>query len=278
VRHGWLVLTLSLLVLAAPAEAQVKAGTTTASAGTVVATLSWQAGDIFAEHPSLRILRAGAVAFDGALEEECRLCAQLGDARHALTVRDLDGDGDPEILVDTYTGGAHCCVVTPIFRWTGSGYRKLTGYFGNVGYSLDDLDNDGRPEFVTADDSFAYAFTAYAFSAFPLLILDYGTDRSGRTALRDVSAGYRGMIEAEAADYRREIPKYRSDDPRGVIAAYVADLYRLGRKHRADAYLRSALKHGLLRSSEKGPDPVWPTGRKYVRELKRFLRKHGYLG
>src|SRR3954463_2206659 len=158
-RHGWLLSVLVAGLLApAPAGAQVKPGVTSATTGTVAATLSWQAGEVFAERPALRIVRAGAVAFDGALEEECRVCSQLGDARHALTVRDLDGDADPEVLVDTYTGGAHCCIVTPIFRWAGDGYRRLTGFFGNVGYTLDDLDGDGRPEFVTADDSFAYVF------------------------------------------------------------------------------------------------------------------------
>jgi hypothetical protein len=276
-RHGWIAL-LAALLFAAPASAQVAAGTKALTEGQVTATLSWDGGEIFAQHPALQIVRAGATGFDGKIEAQCRACNFLSDADTALQIRDLDGDGEPEVLVDTYSGGAHCCTVTPIYRWTGSGYRKLTGFFGNVGYSLDDLDNDGRPEFVTADDSFAYEFAAYVYSAFPLLILDYGTDRSGKTALRDVSAGYRAMIEEEVAGFRKDIPKYRKDgDPRGVIAAYVADLYRLGRKAQANAYLNSALKRGLLRSPEPGPD-IWPTNRKYIRDLKRFLKKHGYSG
>ena len=126
-----------------------------------------------------------------------------------------------------------------------------------------------------ADDSFAYQFTAYAFSAFPLRVLAYGTDRSGKTALRDVTAGYETMVAREAAEFRHQIPKYAKDDPRGVIAAYVADLYRLGRKAQANAYLRSALRRGLLKSPFPGPD-IWPTNRRYIRDLKRFLSKHGY--
>src|SRR4051812_22362205 len=277
-RHGWIAL-IAFFALAAPAGAQVAAGSKSVTAGQVTATLSWQKGDIFATTPALRIERAGTVAFDGKLEDQCQACTFLSDPDTALQVRDLDGDGEPEVLVDTFSGGAHCCTITPIFRWDGVGgvgYRRVTGLFGNVGYSLDDLDRDGRPEFVTADDSFAYEFTAYAFSEFPLRILAYGTDRSGRTALRDISAGYTDMIAREAATFRREIPKYRKDgDPRAVIAAYVADLYRLDRKKQANAYLRSALRRGLLRSPEPGPD-IWPQGRKYIRDLKRFLNKHGY--
>ena len=277
-RHGWLApLVVSVLVFAAPASAQVAAGTKSQTNGQVTATLSWQAGEIFAEHPHLQIVRAGQVAFEQNLEDKCKACNYLADADSAVQIRDLDGDGEPEVLVDTYSGGAHCCTITPIFRWDGTGgYKRLTGFFGNVGYSLDDLDHDGRPELVTADDSFAYEFAAYAFSAFPLLILEYGTDRSGRTALRDVSAGYSGLIESELAGFRKDIPKYRKDgDPRGVIAAYVADLYRLGRKKQANAYLTSALRRGLLKSPQPGPD-IWPAQRKYIRELKRFLKKHHY--
>src|SRR4051794_13495349 len=278
-RHGWIaVLVLTFLAFAAPASAQVAAATKSLTGGQVTATLSWRKGEIFAERPPLQIVRGGAALFDQDLEDKCKACNYLADADTALTIRDLDGDGEPEVLVDTYSGGAHCCTITPIYRWDGVdgvGYRRVTGFFGNVGYSLDDLDKDGRPEFVTADDAFAYEFAAYAFSAFPLKILAYGTDRSGRTALRDVSAGYTGLIEEEAAGFRKDIPKYRKDgDPRGVIAAYVADLYRLGRKKQANAYLNGALRRGLLRSPDK--IDIWPAQRKYIRELKRFLQKHGY--
>src|SRR4051794_8491542 len=140
-RHGWPALLVGcLLVFAAPASAQVKAGTKSLTAGQVTATLSWQGGEIFAEHPHLQIVRAGAAAFDQTLEDKCKACNFLSDADTALQIKDLDGDGEPEVLVDTYSGGAHCCTITPIFRSDGAGgYRRVTGFFGNVGYSLDDL-------------------------------------------------------------------------------------------------------------------------------------------
>jgi hypothetical protein len=31
-------------------------------------------------------------------------------------VRDLDGDGEPEVLVDFYWGGVHCCFYTDVYR------------------------------------------------------------------------------------------------------------------------------------------------------------------
>jgi hypothetical protein len=277
------VLTAAVAALALPGSAAADdAGNVTASGGAVQATLSWEKAELGVKNPRLVVVRAGATLYDGSPvgdPDTCLVgCVFAGTGADApLQVLDLDGDGEPEVVVDTYSGGAHCCTITPIYRWTGSGYRRLTGFFGNVGYSLDDLDHDGRPEFVTADDSFAYEFAAYAFSAFPLLVLEYGTDRSGRTALRDVTAGYSGLVEDELAGFRKDIPKYRKDgDPRSVIAAYVADLYRLGRKRQADAYLNSALRRGLLRSPDRFD--IWPANRKYIRDLKRFLKKHGYSG
>ena len=278
-RHGWIALAL-FFALAAPAGAQVAAGSKSVTDGQVTATLSWQTGENFAEHPALQITRAGVAAFSGNLEDHCKACNYLTDTDSALQVRDLDGDGEPEVLVDTFSGGAHCCTIAQVYRWDGVGgvgYRHLTYNFGDIGYSLQDLNHDGRPEFVTADDAFAYAFSAYAFDEFPLLILAYGTDRSGKTALRDVTAGFPKMVAAEARSFRREIPKSQhGGDPRAVIAAYVADLYRLGEFKQANAYLESALRRGLLKSPfGPGPD-VWPAGRKYISELKKFLKKHGY--
>src|SRR5262245_46897289 len=43
--------------------------------------------------------------------------ASLGtwySARPSARVRDLDADGEPEVFLDTYTGGAHCCSVTHV--------------------------------------------------------------------------------------------------------------------------------------------------------------------
>src|SRR3954451_7920649 len=114
-RHGWIaVLVLTFFVLAAPASAQVAAGTKSLTGGQVTATLSWQGGEIFAEHPHLQIVRAGAAAFDQSLEDKCKACNFLSDADTALQIKDLDGDGEPEVLVTTYSGGAYCCTITPI--------------------------------------------------------------------------------------------------------------------------------------------------------------------
>ena len=62
-----------------------------------------------------------------------------------LQVVDLDADGEPEVLVDAYTGGAHCCALTEILRFDGAAYAPAETTWGNFGYALKDLDGDGPP-------------------------------------------------------------------------------------------------------------------------------------
>ena len=79
----------------------------------------------------------------------------------------------PQLVLKLYWGGAHCCSIAEVFnqapgstRWTSSSFN-----FGDPGYEFADLNHDGRDEFLSADDRFAYAFTDYAASGMPLLIL-----------------------------------------------------------------------------------------------------------
>jgi hypothetical protein len=54
------------------------------------------------------------------------------------------------VLVDAYSGGAHCCALTEIASFNGTGYGVVESYWGNTGYALRDLDGDGRPELVAS--------------------------------------------------------------------------------------------------------------------------------
>src|SRR3712207_1673767 len=63
---------------------------------------------------SVRIARAGTEL----VNERIRPRPQEGIARgrpagtDIVTVVDLNGDGEQEVVVDLYTGGAHCCFYT----------------------------------------------------------------------------------------------------------------------------------------------------------------------
>ena len=66
----------------------------------------------------------------------------------------------------------------------------------------------------------------------------------------------------------------RQDDLRGLLAAWVADEYRLGLADEAWKQIEVAYRRGEL--SAPRVDPLWPAGRKYISHLRAFLVKTGY--
>jgi hypothetical protein len=272
------LLAAALATLALPGGARADdAGSATAGSGAVHATLTWKAAELGAADPRLVVVRAGATVFDGSPVTASDSCSEgscsfapSGDRKGALQVRDLNGDGEPEVLVDVFSGGAHCCALTEILRFTGSAYATLEAPWGNTGYDLTDLDADGRPEFVGADDAFAGAFSSFAASFFPARILDY--DPATSHGFRDVT---RGFPSAVRKNVRRALHELRSArrhhyETLGIVAAYAADLYLLGRGREVRPYLKRARRRGDLRSVA-GPAP-----RSLDRRLLAFLRKQGY--
>jgi hypothetical protein len=265
------------LALVPGAASADDAGSLTASAGTVQTTLSWQKAKYGVAAPRLVIVRAGATLFDAspvAASDSCGdgYCSFLasGKRKSALQVVDLNGDGEPEVLVDAYSGGAHCCALTEVFAFNGSGYAGTEVYWGNTGYELDDLDGDGKPEFVGYDDAFAGAFSSYAASFFPARIVDY--DPAVKGALRDVTSHFPALIRKNETQALHALRKARRGhyETLGVVAAYVADLYLLGHASDVRPYLRRARSRGDLRTIT-GRAP-----RSFDRQLLAFLRKQGY--
>jgi subtilisin-like proprotein convertase family protein len=243
--------------------------------GSVVAELSYrESNDVYRE-PRLRIVRDGRVALDRPLPRVgCGggACPGWRPAGPPV-VRDLDADGEPEVIVDEYSGGAHCCTYSVLFRRAGGGYSTLVHRWGNVGYRLLDLDRDGRPELRSADDRFAYAFTAYATSLDPVQVWRYEHGR-----LVDVTRSFPGAVAADARAawrlYLRE-RRARPREVRGVLAAWLADQLLLGRSAAGWRALDAAYRRGDL---GRGPRLYgYPAGTRYLAALRAFLRRTGYL-
>jgi hypothetical protein len=210
-----------------------------------------------------------------------RGCAAIGCAlgpatfppgRNAVAVVDLEGEGEPEVVVDTYTGGAHCCTVSKIWRIDGGASSPSEHDWGNQVYRLRDFDRDGRAEFRSADDRFSYAFGSYAVSRWPVQILHY---RDGR--MRDVTRRFPGRVRSDMRAHRRLYLRSRRTrhDSRPALAAYVADLHRLGRHRQARRVVRTALRRGELRRRQRFD--IGPFDAAFVRKLNRLLRTGGYL-
>ncbi len=177
-----------------------------------------------------------------------------------LNVEDLDGDGEPEVLLDLFSGGAHCCVTALVFRYqaASNSYKSLANDFGDVGFKLRNLDGKGPREFLSRDPVFSGAFSSYAESRFPIQVLRL---RKGKFA--DVTSRFGKLVRADLRRHRAVYPRYRKQklNARGVFAAVAADQYRLGDRKGAAATLRKAAK-------------VY--GPKFARSLRRFLTRYGY--
>jgi hypothetical protein len=263
-----LVLVFLLATPAARAEEQ------TSSLGGVTATLSFEVDDYVYSDLWLTITRNGETLLDD--EPTSKDCFEVcfpggGTNRESVHVRDLDGDGEPEVLVDLYSGGAHCCVIGRVYAYNGvNGYRQTTRNFADPGYRLVDVDADGIPELISADARFAYRFTSFAGSIFPVRIWSYydGT-------FFDVTDEHPDRIRA---DVRRSWKLYRRAlrkdwEPRGAIAAWAANKYRLGQRKSALRVMRRlARRHQLPGYSGLGKRSQTA----FVSDLDGFLRRLGY--
>lgn len=261
------LLAAAVLLVVAPAQAKVGAGTRTVTQGNVTATFSWAAGKFTtATKPHLKIVRDGATMVDADLAKSCQLCTDVGDPKHALHLRDLLMDGDPEVMVDLYSGGAHCCYSTVIYGFASGAYHRSVQYWGSSSYGVKQLDGDGVADLLSADDRFSYEFVPYVASWRPIQIFNYGglrlVDRTRRFTAeirKDMRLADETIVEAR-----------KLGDARGIVAGRVADMALLGQD--VDAYLQKALARGDLKGS--GP---YPAGRKYIAALKKFLRRTGYI-
>ncbi len=255
------------LVLAAPAAAAPV--TETATSGTVTAHLTYEHKGTDYSKFHVTIERDGKKLFDrpvpsGCKSEPCGVVpANRAAGKDSVAVRDVNGDREPDVIVDLFTGGAHCCEVSAVYSFVeGSGTYSVRRHdWADAGYRLRDLGKDGQFEFYSADARFGYRYSSYAESYLPVRIF-----RLDKGRLVDVTTSFRGVLRADARSALRLYRKQRSRpdvNVRGVLAAYAADRYRLGE--------RKAARRTLLRALKRGD-----VDRPYIARVDRFLRKIGY--
>ena len=177
-----------------------------------------------------------------------------------LAVRDIEHDGSPDVMLSLYSGGAHCCYITQVYR-----YDPGTQTYAVVPAPLrrpartarDDL--GGASVFLSADDRFAYRFAAFAFSGLPLQIWSFA---SGRFV--DVTRRYPARVAADARRwwkaFRANVRQHLGD---GALAAWAADEDLLGRGARdaRDARRAGAPRGAAQRRRRPGRRRVHPRAR-----------------
>ena len=174
---------------------------------------------------------------------------------------------DRSVVLDLYTGGAHCCEQTFI-ALVGTRIRWIPHDWKDPGYHGERI--GGRYYFVSGDDRFDYAFTSYAFSWAPAQVWSI---RSGR--LTDITRSVPSVVGADAKNaWRQYLGRWgrRDRQTRGVgaLAGWCADEYLLGRGATCQRVIGRALSRGYL-------DPTFGLrGRAFVRALDRDLERWDY--
>ena len=222
----------------------------------------------------LRVTYGRKVVYDRAvplpsdcIADGCRLGS--GSNGRAFELVDLGSRKGPTALIWLSTSGAHCCsIVRAVSIPEGALAAKN---FGNSGARLTVL--DGSRVFVSADDRFAYLFTAFASSGFPIQIWRF---RDGRFTA--VTRLHPEQIAADAARWWKLTQgAIRSrGEARGVFAAWAADTCALGRKAAVRRELAARVASGVFSPSRGEPDGV--TGAQYATALLRKLKAWGYCG
>jgi hypothetical protein len=231
------------------------------TAGTVTATLKWSGEASSVRAATLTIVRSGATAFDAPIPDVvCDGCV----LRNADDVEfsNLDADPELEVIVVANTGAAYCCTLAGLYDFTPATgrYVELIQGFQSSGFNLDDLDGDGVDEFVTRDLRFEEKFGPHAVSFPPAAVY-----RLEDGALADVTRSYPAVVRSNAADAKRLFKRFHRGDPgaEGVVGAYVADQYLLGRGATGLRELDRQIERGIVKGS-------------FRRTLLKLLRRYGY--
>jgi hypothetical protein len=273
--------------LALPAGATAQERTVeTATSGDVTAELSYvkrQRGGQFRFEEfrdfRVRVLRAAQVLYDKPIGKPCeQFCTPTESAltRKHVGFRDLNGDGEPEAIVDLFTGGSSCCVFVYAYGYdpTANVYRRARLDTG-AGFVARDYGGDGVLELVGDDFRFRGLFTCGACGSRPIRIWHYGLRR-----FEVVTPSFPAQIRMHARRMKRiyERVRHRKDAPvfvKGALTPYAADLCLLDRCAAGFRLVRLAIRRGEL--ERRSDFDVSPHGAAYLSALKRFLRRAGYL-
>jgi hypothetical protein len=284
---GWLASAALAAALVVPAGAAAQGRTVeTATDGAVTAELSYVkqtrgADDSqFLEYRDFRvkITRAGVVLHDQAVGEPCdQFCSPTESAltgKH-VGLRDVNGDGEPEAIVDLFTGGASCCVLVLVYGYDAAAntYRRVALDTGS-GFVVRDLDRDGELELVGDDFRFRGLFTCGACGPRPVRVWHW-TLRRFEVVTTDFPATIRQHARRMQRLYNRVRKRREAAFVKGALTPLAADLCLLDRCGRGFRIVRAAIRRGEL--DRRSLFDVSPLGKNYLRALKRFLRRTHYL-
>jgi uncharacterized protein YecT (DUF1311 family) len=183
--------------------------------------LTWSATQAMAglAAPTLSIEGPGAARF--------RFTAPAGSSLAAASFGWglIDPQGGPtQILISTYTGGAHCCNQLDLLEEKGGVWSHVAIGSWNGGPLTQfptDVDGDTIPDLVMTDDRFLYLFASYAGSRAPPQIFNV---IDGKVVDVSRAPRYRTVFQADMDSAKQGCLQHDN----GACAAFVADGWRLG--------------------------------------------------
>lgn len=123
------------------------------------------------------------------------------------TTPDKTGDGAPDIAVQSYSGGAHCCTTMYFYELGAGDLKKIKPVKGGDSdvYALR-KNPAGGLYLQTGDSTFAYWLTSFAGSPIPTVILSFrnGEFRADADAMKK-RAPTEAAIKAKAAAAKKEM-------------------------------------------------------------------------
>lgn len=249
------MLVASSLFLAEVAQAETKS----AESGNVKAEVSSDSRNgLCWQNPRLRLVRNGQTVLNEDIpKKEVGYCWLL-----ELQVRDLDKDNEPEIILDVFSGGAHCCTSSLIYRYDArtKKYVAIAHRWGNgERYNIEDIGRDGTVEFVFRDDRFAYKFASFGGSYYPLQIWRYNQGK-----MIDVTRRHPRAVKNHAVQlWQKYITNKAQVEGKAILAAYLADKYSLGEGEDGWRQLQE-----VYRESDR---------QQFFSLLRKFLQETGYI-
>lgn len=177
-----------------------------------------------------------------------------------ISLQDLDSDGTAEIIVRSYSNGAHCCTRFTIYSWQGDHFSEFkTPSLNSRGGHFEDLNSDGLVEFTSSNRAFLYRFSTYADSLAPPIIQTFRDGELFETTREHPDKIRETITRVETALAEDPTREGRN----GYLAAYVASKALVGEFEEGWRYM---LEHY---NAEANPD--------YPTYLRSFLDSEGYL-
>lgn len=183
----------------------------------------------------------------------------------------------PSVLLQSYTGGAHCCwhviavvpagnkfVKVDFGRWDGDPLAWPT-----------DLSGDGVADFRFRDQTFLYTFGSYAGSWPPFKIM---TIRALRPVDISTDPAFRPLYTADLPKVRKACLEEDNGPDGGACAGYLATAARLGRFERAWAsFLRTDLSKQTGRIEPCKDSRPNACVSNLASDIRAFLRTQRYI-